>query len=630
VPNRVEPIVVVKSLSSAVRFGSLTEIGLSWTICRALYNGSFTVPDWSGWVSATADISEPVQLSNIGYLTPIQLPITQVSTVHQCLLTSMQISEKLGQKFTFVTFDLAAAKLAFNVKFHNPEQFSNVTVHLGAFHTICAYMAALGRMMEGSGFEELVLDAGICASGSLDQMISGKHYNRALRVHQNMADALGRLMAKVFLEGMDVDASTLQKIEILANSPSAACADDVACDDSSVKLFTDFNAFISSIRGGAMTAQFWLLYYDSVWILLAFIKAIKLNDFSSYTKCIRAMCPLLFASDRLNYARYLPLYHEQLLNLDAEAYNLLNNNGITASRSNIPACRIPIDQTIEQTINRSAKSSGGIIGFSRNVNAYYRWCITRHKRASYLDAMCAELNMKQVPQTLHASMRTSERKNSEKEVTSLVETFNNFLNPFRIPCSGYSELFCLSSGRPAFESVAADLTSYIVKGDAAATKFIKERLVDKTVKFHDRLPKLSLKNFGSQAIQKSLKTTQLKTVTVKAERNLLGHLLMLSQSHNISLQKLFNYSLSPIPWSIATGDGCLAKTNKAQLMHVLEHEDSNTSDVTLPSEYISIIDGNALIRSLTSLPKSFGEFASALFNALPNVKQVHFVTDTSE
>jgi len=152
VPNRVEPIVVVKSLSSAVRFGSLTEIGLSWTICRALYNGSFTVPDWSGWVSATADISEPVQLSNIGYLTPIQLPITQVSTVHQCLLTSMQIFEKLGQKFTFVTFDLAAAKLAFNVKFHNPEQFSNVTVHLGAFHTICAYMAALGSDDGGQRF----------------------------------------------------------------------------------------------------------------------------------------------------------------------------------------------------------------------------------------------------------------------------------------------------------------------------------------------------------------------------------------------------------------------------------------------------------------------------------------------
>jgi len=76
--NRGEPIVVVKSVSSAVRFDSLTKICLSWTVCRALYNGSFTVPDGSGWVSATADISEPVQLSNIGYLTPIQLPITQV------------------------------------------------------------------------------------------------------------------------------------------------------------------------------------------------------------------------------------------------------------------------------------------------------------------------------------------------------------------------------------------------------------------------------------------------------------------------------------------------------------------------------------------------------------------------
>jgi len=52
-----------------------------------------------------------------------------------------------------------------------------------------------------------------------------------------------------------------------------------------------------------------------------------------------------------------------------------------------------MDQTIEQTVNRSAKTSGGIIGFSRNVGAYYRWCLTRYKRATYVEATLDHLDM---------------------------------------------------------------------------------------------------------------------------------------------------------------------------------------------------------------------------------------------
>jgi len=94
---------------------------------------------------------------------------------------------------------------------------------------------------------------------------------------------------------------------------------------------------------------------------------------------------------------------------------------------------------------------------------------------------------------------------------------------------------------------------------------------------------------------------------------LLGQLLMLSQHNAISLLKLFKYSLSPIPWSIATADGCLAKTNKAQLLHSLEKQVGTeaTKDVQplLPTDYVGIVDGNALIRSMTALRETFGEFA---------------------
>jgi len=40
--------------------------------------------------------------------------------------------------------DLAAAKIALDIVWSEPEKFANVIVNLGAFHIMSAYMGALG------------------------------------------------------------------------------------------------------------------------------------------------------------------------------------------------------------------------------------------------------------------------------------------------------------------------------------------------------------------------------------------------------------------------------------------------------------------------------------------------------
>ena len=74
-----------------------------------------------------------------------------------------------------------------------------------------------------------------------------------------------------------------------------------------------------------------------------------------------------------------------------------------------------------------------------------------------------------------------------------------------------------------------------------------------------------------------MKSTK-KKVKTKALRNLFGQLLVLSQEHDIDLEKVLKYPLSPVPWTMATPDGVPLKTNKATLLHKLENEDViNTS-----------------------------------------------------
>ena len=159
-------------------------------------------------------------------------------------------------------------------------------------------------------------------------------------------------------------------------------------------------------------------------------------------------------------------------------------------------------------------------------------------------------------------------------------------------------------------------------------EFIKTRLIEKQVSFHAPLKKLKLKTFAAMAVERKISTSKQKTVNIRAERNLLGQLLILSQSNDISFDKLFQFSLSPVPWSLGTADGCLAKTDKSQLMHVIEQEFKHDVIILEPQRSVFVVDGNALIRSLTRLPDTFGEFAHVVFQALPKCSTVHFVTDS--
>jgi hypothetical protein len=82
-------------------------------------------------------------------------------------------------------------------------------------------------------------------------------------------------------------------------------------------------------------------------------------------------------------------------------------------------------------------------------------------------------------------------------------------------------------------------------------------------------------------------STEKKSLQVRAERILLGKLLMLSQDKDISLRKLFEYPLGPIPWSLATADGGMVKTNEAQLLHHLETKSTPSHARLLTDAYMS-------------------------------------------
>ena len=364
-----------------------------WVICRALtHQAEQTVPSWGGWVSLTGKESD-TRKTTVEYMPPVNAPITDNMTVMHVLKISQEASAAVGQAYTIVTFDLAAAKKAYEILWSYPERFQNVRVRLGAFHMACAYIGSLVKLMKASGFEEVLVESAVCASGSIDKVMSGRHYNRARHVIRTSLEALERLLLASFQEseGQVIGDEEMKLISTLAETPKTENVTVVKQNPKLKEWMQKYDKYKEQLRAGeeGKTAQFWIGYMDKAWCLLRFLRATKANDLTLHIACLHEMCPLFFTQERPpNYARYTSVYLNILLNLPHShpgAMDLLAKNRMSVKRSEVPNSRNAVDITIEQTYNRHASGHGpGIIGFSRNLAAYHRWSCKRHARAEYL------------------------------------------------------------------------------------------------------------------------------------------------------------------------------------------------------------------------------------------------------
>jgi hypothetical protein len=49
--------------------------------------------------------------------------------------------------------------------------------------TCTMHMCAFGKLMGASEFEDILIESGLYASGSINKVMNGKHYNLAMHVH---------------------------------------------------------------------------------------------------------------------------------------------------------------------------------------------------------------------------------------------------------------------------------------------------------------------------------------------------------------------------------------------------------------------------------------------------------------
>lgn len=591
------------------------------------------VPGWSGFVSLLGRV--PENLTKVDYYPVIGHPITEYSTVQECLRYAENATKEVGQKYTITTYDLGVIMKAFPLVWNKPEQYKDHIILVGTFHTIMAYFKMIGKKMDGSGFCDVVLEAGLSSSGSIHGVESGKNYDRAMNCHKAVAECLERQLMMKFNKSCDITISDTSKtaVTLMARTPSQTNLENLQNHEDICQYFTCYEKFRKGVSEGKIgkTAQFWLSYVNHVQLVLSLSESVKTHNFHLYVHCMYLMADLFFSYGGHNYARYLTYFAQYITNIEEThpgATELLQRGAIGVARSKIPGNRCDVDKTMEETFMRHSKSRGGsggvgMTGILTSNESRQRWVRTTHERTKYLQYTLEMANMSHHPVHKHHDLRPCEITKSEHQVTKVIDAFEGFVQPFEI--GNTDLLYNISSGAPVPKDVEADILSAELIGNKLKTEFIENRLKKNTDMF-EPVKRLKLKTMASVNKIVKLKTSSNKLIEYRQSASIAFQLLIKAQNQQLDLRVILTYPLTVVPLSIATSDGFLFRSDKSKGFTYLVKGVRNAA-IPPSDKTLSIIDGNATYYYLKKVPENFNLISHKLFDFLPAKGDSVFSTD---
>lgn len=202
-------------------------------------------------------------------------------------------------------------------------------------------------------------------------LMEGRKYNRAVRVHKLVYEALMRLAWKGFLPWLQNNHAeeihhleeTLKSIEDFHSSVCQASLELLLEDESCTRILKLFQVYLESLRDAQSLSAFWMSYIDMAEIMLGLIRASREGNWMLHLAAIRQMIPWCFAYDKVNYARFLTYYYAKMSRLPIEhpevhGHFMQGGFSVQIGPKN-PFGRIPVDQTIEETVNKDTQTPGG-------------------------------------------------------------------------------------------------------------------------------------------------------------------------------------------------------------------------------------------------------------------------------
>eukprot|EP00794_Sanderia_malayensis_P013073 gene13073-biopygen10434 len=168
--------------------------------------------------------------------------------------------------------------------------------------------------------------------------------------------------------------------------------------------------------------------------------------------------------------------------------------------------------------------------FANDSKSILKWTLNRAEEANNTSELLDMVNMK-TSNEMRKSLRPSMILKTDNMAESVVKVLKDELfNPFGAELEKCN-LYHLSSGIPLEGDISDQIISIHNVGKTAFNAFVKERLIDKSVPFHDSISRRKLQLFSTTSKKVEIKRkAAIKAVDVN--RDMLGTILALSAKTN--------------------------------------------------------------------------------------------------
>ena len=113
------------------------------------------------------------------------------------------MSRKLGLEEVIIGMDLDIYAKAQYIVWKQPGEFGDVVLRMGAFHTAMTSIAVIGKRFGDGGLSDLLIEGSIVAASSMSGVLEGRQYNRAMRAHTIVMEAIQRLRLRSLKEWLE-------------------------------------------------------------------------------------------------------------------------------------------------------------------------------------------------------------------------------------------------------------------------------------------------------------------------------------------------------------------------------------------------------------------------------------------
>ena len=308
-----------------------------------------------------------------------------------------------------IALDQPLFALAKQIQWKMPEFGEDkFVVMMGGLHIEMASFKMLGKWLSGSGWPEVMCNAGVATQGIAESFLSASHVSHTRRAHQVTAASLFILLNKAYNQ---YKASLLEENEH-CNIPAFA--------DWKEERATKSQHF-----------NYWASVLDFELMCLRLMRAFREADFPLYVDTIRKILPWMFVMDHPNYSRWLSVHYRDMCLLPSKHPDICNHfsdGAFVVHKTTRVFSSIALDHTHEQ-VNAVVKGEGGAVGLTEHPAALRRWMVAGPEMSRMIQEF--EGGTSSTEQRDHHEQKPGVQSTFSRDVVNTVSCFEEMGNSFQ-------------------------------------------------------------------------------------------------------------------------------------------------------------------------------------------------------